>query len=273
MYKYAFRLPSYKLWEYEIDLAKREIQTLVSPNAQLEFTLGGFQIKQPLPIEIDKLKKLCFCHSVVITTEKENKIIDTQQAMAESSAKIADGVADFAELHTKVKTGTLILNGRKESKYGVHGLHKYKGKFYPQLIKSLINYSGVGPGSVFCDPFMGCGTAVIEGLLAGMVGIGIDLNPLAYFISKTRLSCLKLSPDSVEHEFNTLLTYLDKYLPNGDVVDGMNEAIVTELGMRLSLKYKLEDIEHLISWFPLPVLYKLFCITQAIECNLYTRNA
>ena len=266
MYKYTFRLPSYKLREYEIDLAKREIQTLVSPNTQLEFTLGGFQIEQPFPIGINKLKGLCFCHSVVVTRGKQNKIIDTRQAVAESSAKIADGATDFAELHTKVKTGSLILNGRKESKYGVHGLHKYKGKFYPQLVKALINYSDVGPGSVFCDPFMGCGTAVIEGILADMVGIGIDLNPLAYFISKTRLSCLKLSPDSVEHEFNTLLTHLDKYLPNGDVVDGVNEVTVTDLGMKLSLKYKLEDIEHLISWFPLPVLYKLFCIVQAIEC-------
>ena len=266
MYKYTFRLPSYKLREYEIDLAKREIQTLVSPNTQLEFTLGGFQIEQPLPIDINKLKNLCFCHSVIATKEKQNRIIDTQQAISESSAKIADVVADFSELHTKIKAGTLILNGKKESRYGVHGLHKYKGKFYPQLIKALINCSGVAPGSVFCDPFMGCGTAVIEGFLAGMVGIGIDLNPLAYFISKTRLSCLKLAPDSVEHEFNTLLTNLDKYLPNRDVVDGVNEAIVTDLGMRLSLEYKLEDIEYLMSWFPLPVLYKLFCIVQAMEC-------
>ena len=266
MYKYTFRLPSYKLKEYEVDLAKREIQTLVSPNTQLEFTLGGFQIEQPLPIDINKLKNLCFYHSVIVTKEKQNKIIDTRQAISESSAKIADGATDFAELHTKVKAGSLILNGRKESKYGVHGLHKYKGKFYPQLVKALINYSGVAPGTVFCDPFMGCGTSVIEGVLAGMVGIGIDLNPLAYFISKTRLSCLKLAPDSVEHEFQTLLTYLDKYLPNGDVVDGVNEATVTDLGMKLSLKYKLEDIEHLISWFPLPVLYKLFRIVQAIEC-------
>ena len=267
MYKYTFRLPSYKLREYEIDLVKREIQTLAFPNTQLEFTLGGFQIEQPLPIDIDKLRSLCFCHSVVITEDKQNRIIDTRQAIAESSAKIADVVTNFAELDTKVNAGALILNGRKESKYGVHGLHKYKGKFYPQLVKSLINYSGVGPGSVFCDPFMGCGTAVIEGLLGGMIGIGIDLNPLAYFISKTRLSCLKLSPDSVEHEFNTLLTHLDKYLPNGDAVDGVNEATVTDLGMRLFLKYKIEDIEHLISWFPLPVLYKLFRIVQAIECT------
>ena len=239
----------------------------------MEFTLGGFQIEQPLPIDINKLKNLCFCHSVIATKEKQNRIIDTQQAISESSAKIADVVADFSELHTKIKAGTLILNGKKESRYGVHGLHKYKGKFYPQLIKALINCSGVAPGSVFCDPFMGCGTAVIEGFLAGMVGIGIDLNPLAYFISKTRLSCLKLAPDSVEHEFNTLLTNLDKYLPNRDVVDGVNEAIVTDLGMRLSLEYKLEDIEYLMSWFPLPVLYKalLYCASNGV-C-LYTCNA
>ena len=175
-------------------------------------------------------------------------------------------MTDFADLHAKVKAGALILNGRKESKYGVHGLHRYKGKFYPQLVKALINYSDAGPGSVFCDPFMGCGTAVIEGLLADMVGIGIDLNPLAYFISKTRLSCLKLSPDSVEHEFNALLTHLDKYLPNGDVVNDVSEAAVTDMGMGLSFKYKTEDLEHLISWFPLPVLYKLFRIVRAIEC-------
>ena len=266
MYKYTFQLPSYKLREYEIDLAKREIQALVPHDTQLEFTLDGFQIEQVLPIDRNKLKNLCFYHRVIVTSENQNEAIDTRQAVSESSAKIADVVTDFAELKRKIKVGTLILNGKKESRYGVHGLHKYKGKFYPQLVKSLINYSGVDPGSVFCDPFMGCGTAVIEGLLMGMVGIGIDLNPLAYFISKTRLSCLKLSPDSVEHEFSTLLTHLEKHLPNGDGVDGVTEAIVTDLGMTIPFKYKIEDIEHLTSWFPLPVLYKLFRIVQAIEC-------
>lgn len=266
MYKYTFRLPSYKMWEYELELAKREIQALASPDAQLVLTQDGFQIEQVIPIGRNKLKNLCFCHCVIVTSENQNEVVDTQQAISESSAKIADNVSDFAELHRKIQANKLIPNRKKASTYGVHGLHTYKGKFYPQLVKSLMNYAGVEHGSVFLDPFMGCGTAVIEGCLAGMVGIGIDMNPLAHFISKTRLSCLKLSSENVEQEFNTLVTNLEKYLPDGDDISDMNVASVTDLGMRLSLKYEIEDIEYLTSWFPLPVLYKLFRIVQAIEC-------
>lgn len=266
MYKYTFRLPSYKMWEYEIELAKREIRTLASPDTPLVLTQDGFQIEQVMPIDRNKLKNLCFCHCVIVTSENQNEIINTQQAISESSAKIADNVSDFAELQRTIQANKLIPNRKKASTYGVHGLHTYKGKFYPQLVKSLINYAGVEQGSVFLDPFMGSGTAVIEGFLAGMVGIGIDMNPLAYFISKTRLSCLKLSPENVEQAFSTLVTKLEKYLPDGDEISDMNVATVTDLGMRLPLKYEIEDIEYLTSWFPLPVLYKLFRIVQAIEC-------
>ena len=266
MYKYTFRLPSYKLWEYEFELAKREIQALISPDTQLVLTQDGFQVEQALPIDTNQLKKLCFYHCVIVTSENQSETINTQQAISEMSAKIADRASDFAELQWGIETSTLIPNRRKVSTYGVHGLHTYKGKFYPQLVKALINYSGVESGSVFLDPFMGCGTAVIEGFLVGMVGVGIDMNPLAHFISKTRLSCLKLSPESVEQGYNTLVANLEKYLPDGEAISGLNVAIVTDLGMRLSLKYEMEDIEYLISWFPLPVLYKLFRIVQAIEC-------
>ncbi|MCY3743576.1 MAG: hypothetical protein OXH00_21390 [Candidatus Poribacteria bacterium] len=264
MYKYTFRLPSYKLWEYEFELAKREIRSLISPDGQLVLTQDGFQIEQVHPININKLKNLCFFHCVVVDSENQSEVINTQQAISESSAKIADRAMNFAELQQKIET--LVPNRRKVSTYGVHGLHTYKGKFYPQLVKSLINYSGVASGSVFLDPFMGCGTAVIEGFLTGMVAIGIDMNPLAHFISKTRLSCLNLSAEDVEREFNTLLANLEKHLPDGDTTSALDVATVTDLGMRLSLKYEIEDIEYLISWFPLPVLYKLFRIVQAIEC-------
>lgn len=265
MYKYTFGLPSYKLWQYEFELAKREIRAIVSLDAKLVLTQQGFQVEQALPIDTNHLKKLSFCHRVTVTHADQSKIINTQQARSELSAKIADSERSFTELHRKIETLTLLPNRRKVSTYGVHGLHKYKGKFYPQLIKGLINSSGVKPGAVFLDPFMGCGTAVIEVFLNGIVGLGIDMNPLAYFISKTRLSCLELSPETVEEGFNALIANLEKHLPHRDTVSDWNVTTVTDLGMRLSLKYEMDDIEYLISWFPLPVLYKLFCIIQAIE--------
>ncbi len=266
MYKYKFILPSYKLWKYEFELAKREIQALISPDKQLLFTPDGFQIEQVLPIDKNKLKNLCFCRCVIVTIENRSETINTQQAISELSAKIADNAVDFADIQRRLEAETQIPNRKKISTYGVHGLHTYKGKFYPQLVKSLINYSNVEQGSVFLDPFMGCGTAVIESILVGLVGIGIDMNPLAHFISKTRLSCLKLSPEIVEQEYNALVINLEKHLPDGDVISDLNVATVIDLGMRLSLKYEIEDIEYLLSWFPLPVLYKLFQIVQAIEC-------
>ena len=129
MYKYTFRLPSYKLWEYELDLAKREIQALVSPDAQLVLTLDGFQIEQVFPIDRNKLKELCFCHCVIVASENQNEVIDTQQAISESSTKIADSVKNFAELQRKMQANTLILKGGKHRHMGSTVYTHIRGSF------------------------------------------------------------------------------------------------------------------------------------------------
>jgi hypothetical protein len=45
------------------------------------------------------------------------------------------------------------LASRKDPKYATHGLHTYKGKFYPQLAKGLLNITGIGEGGLVLDPF------------------------------------------------------------------------------------------------------------------------
>jgi hypothetical protein len=42
-------------------------------------------------------------------------------------------------------------------------------------------------GKVVLDPFMGGGTTVVEALRLGCMPIGIDLNPVAWFIVKTEI--------------------------------------------------------------------------------------
>ena len=84
---------------------------------------------------------------------------------------------------------------RKNSKYVTHGIHLYKGKFYPQLVKSLLNISHVKKNSIFLDPYCGSGTSMLEGYLNGIKSFGCDLNPLAVLISQTKLSVLQVSPD------------------------------------------------------------------------------
>lgn len=46
---------------------------------------------------------------------------------------------------------------------------------------------------VVMDPFMGGGTTVIEGLRLGMKCIGVDINPIAWFITKTEAELVDIS--------------------------------------------------------------------------------
>lgn len=93
---------------------------------------------------------------------------------------------------------------RKVTSHALHGLHPYKGKFYPQLVRSLLNSLGLSSGSTVLDPFAGCGTTVLEAALLGVRGLGVDANPLAVIVSRAKLWLLQVSPDRVDEAFQTL---------------------------------------------------------------------
>ena len=44
------------------------------------------------------------------------------------------------------------------------------------------------PGDVVLDPFCGRGTGPFQGLLMGRRAIGVDINPVAYCVSKAKLN-------------------------------------------------------------------------------------
>jgi DNA modification methylase len=48
-------------------------------------------------------------------------------------------------------------------------------------------------GKTILDPFMGGGTTIVEALRLGCTAIGMDLNPVAWFIVKTEIASVKLS--------------------------------------------------------------------------------
>src|SRR5206468_12132105 len=57
-------------------------------------------------------------------------------------------------------------------------------------------------GKVILDPFMGGGTTVVEALRLGCKVIGIDLNPVAWFIVKTEIEPVDL--DELQGAFERL---------------------------------------------------------------------
>lgn len=79
---------------------------------------------------------------------------------------------------------------RQATRYGPHGIHEYKGKFNPQVVRALCNVVDLD-ADVLIDPFCGSGTALVEGLRLGMDVVGIDHSPIACFIAEAKLSAMK----------------------------------------------------------------------------------
>lgn len=93
---------------------------------------------------------------------------------------------------------------RKVTSHALHGLHPYKGKFYPQLARAVLNACAVPSGSVVFDPFAGCGTTVLEADLMGMRGTGVDANPLAVQVANTKIRILRRDADELELALSSL---------------------------------------------------------------------
>ena len=129
---------------------------------------------------------------------------------------------------------------RKDPKYATHGLHPYKGKFYPQLAKSLLNVSGVECGSRVLDPYCGSGTVPLECLLNGYQAYGFDMNPLAAKIAKAKSGILLRDQLLVELAAASITDSL-KFASLSDELDQFPKGVHAEL----------------LSWFPEPVLGKL----------------
>jgi len=221
-----FQPPLYKLWPYEAMLRNREVRALL--NVQVKTKKG-----QPFSLSLDpysvtKARKLVFTHGVGLPALH---IEPTWQAIIEN------GFTDQP-------------SARKDPKYVTHGLHPYKGKFYPQLAKALLNLCDLQAGARIFDPFCGSGTTLLEGYLNGYRTFGCDMNPLAAKIAKAKLGILEANPDGVREAVRTLANKLEQaptHLPNDR--EQLHESC-------------LDEIDR---WFPVPVPYKLNWLLRAIR--------
>ncbi len=79
---------------------------------------------------------------------------------------------------------------RQATRYSVHGLHEYKGKFNPQIVKAILNIFDIRAGANVLDPFCGSGTTLVECAHMGAHCVGFDLNPFAVYIANAKLQAL-----------------------------------------------------------------------------------
>lgn len=79
----------------------------------------------------------------------------------------------------------------KDTSYITHGYYTYPAKFIPQLASRLIKeYSN--ENDIIIDPFMGSGTTIVEAIVNNRIGIGNDINEIAYLLANVKPLQLKL---------------------------------------------------------------------------------
>ncbi|WLB57457.1 DNA methyltransferase [Bradyrhizobium japonicum] len=227
--KVSLTPPAYKMWPYELQLRRMEIEALTSAKTANSTSFSGAVTVKVSPKEMSALRRLTFSKDFTIA-EPESRPQPTWQKILEN------GDADCAR--------------RKDPKYATHGLHPYKGKFYPQLVKSLINISGVQPGSKILDPYCGSGTSVLEGMLNGYTAYGCDMNPLAAKIARAKSGIFSVEQEVVEQALKSLLDRVQR--PPKSFSKGRDQ-------------FDPGVADELDSWFATPVLNKLEWILRNIR--------
>lgn len=96
------------------------------------------------------------------------------------------------------------LQNRRVLRYASHGIHEYRGKFFPQLVRSLLNITGVDRDSVILDSMCGSGTTLVEAILRGCNSIGLDYNPLSVLMSQAKCDVLSVVPAILNDEYKSV---------------------------------------------------------------------
>lgn len=149
-----------------------------------------------------------------------------------------------------------------DTQYLTHNIHRYSGKFIPQIARKAIELLTV-PQDTVLDSYMGSGTTLLEAELCGRNSIGVDLNPLAVLISKVKTT--KVERNDLTELNELLIPYVKSMLSDGQL--SFFDRSFDE--QRCMCKYqdniwRLSD-EWNQKWYQQNVLAQLTLIYSAIE--------
>ncbi len=149
---------------------------------------------------------------------------------------------DAAQLEAVSRRVRERRNGRQVTRYHLHGIHEYKGKFNPQVVRSFANQLEVQPGDWLVDPFCGSGTALLEGLSLGTNVMGVDKSPMATFLARSKVRAFQSADPK------RLARTLGKWIDHTEEDVTAAQESATEVSAGLS-HIDRQSVDYLRRWF------------------------
>ena len=146
-----------------------------------------------------------------------------------------------------------------------HYIFRFPAKFHPPVVRKLIDeYSR--PGDYILDPFCGSGTMLVEAAVAGRNAIGVDVDPVAAFVSRVKTH--RYSPSRLRVSVNLLSQDLAdlRRLGGKHYVKGYTDITRDELTAAVSAAgLWVPEIPNLFHWFRKYVILDMARIHRAIQ--------
>lgn len=133
-----------------------------------------------------------------------------------------------------------LKKNKLNTTYLTHNFHPYPAKFIPQIPRFFIE-EFTDENETVLDPFVGCGTTIVESKLLNRKSLGVDLNHIATLISETKSTSLNTD------EIDEILHFTESL--------ERNPSLITKT-------IEFPNIDH---WFQQNVKEELMILTSSIS--------
>ncbi|MDZ4340260.1 MAG: RNA methylase [candidate division NC10 bacterium] len=244
---------NYRYFPYEKRLAVREVKTLLG--GKLKYTKSGLRVTlSKLPLKL--LERLTYFREIHLNGRKN--LIPFQ---ARLEAPLLLKQTRYRTRSASQEEGPTLT--RQSTRYSAHGLHEYKGKFNPQIVRATGNLLGLPQDAWVLDPFCGSGTCLLECAHVGWNALGIDLNPLGVFISNAKLDAMRVDVKILQEQADDIVKRLHERARGLDLEEPLS--LFGYRRLRPPVEVNLPNRAYLKEWFPSSVLAQLECIEGEIR--------
>lgn len=250
----------YRYLPYEQELAVREIRTLLGHQP---LQTGDYLSVESMNGWRSYAQRATYFREAI--ADDGSRVIPLQSMLEVSTKRderptLFDDELQEHRLNAGVMPTSVYPSLYKQStRYSAHGLHEYRGKFNPQIVRAIGNMLEFHPGHWVLDPFGGSGTTLLEAAHMGWNAVSLDINPLGVQIARAKIAAMHIPVEDLLSHTKTLSERLTKQFSHISFDHAFTEKEIRSISGEEWQSY-LPGFEYLNSWFTRSVLFQLATI-------------